>query len=92
MVFSARPAASAWPLPGVIADVAQPVDIAPHGAHADAQALGRRGAGPVPAGLQQRQQGQQSRGRMAITTTTYLSRKVVETFMRLVLGTSRADR
>jgi hypothetical protein len=47
----------------VVAHLAQPVDVAAHGAVTDAEPLGQQGAGPISAGLQQRQQRQQSRCR-----------------------------
>ena len=42
-----------------VAEAAQPVDIAAHGARSDLQSLGQFGAGPVASGLQEREQSQQ---------------------------------
>lgn len=44
-----------------IAELAQAIDIAAHGARADVQPLGQQRPGPVPARLEQREQGEQSR-------------------------------
>jgi hypothetical protein len=41
------------------AEVTQPVDVPAHGAQADAEPVREFGAGPVPPGLQQRQQAEQ---------------------------------
>jgi hypothetical protein len=46
-----------------ITHLAQPVDVAPHRAVADAEAFGQEGARPVASSLQQREQREQSRGR-----------------------------
>ena len=45
-----------------VAEAAQSVDIAAHGARSDLQSLGQFGAGPVTSGLQERQSRQPCRG------------------------------
>jgi hypothetical protein len=59
----AQPVTTGVPRCGVhrVAEVAQPVDVAAHGAHGDLQPLGQLRAGPVAGLLQQRQQPEQPR-------------------------------
>lgn len=45
-----------------VAEAAQPVDVAAHGARSDLQSFGQFGAGPVTSGLQEREQSQQACG------------------------------
>ncbi|GAA3490313.1 hypothetical protein GCM10018987_43960 [Streptomyces cremeus] len=42
-----------------VAEFAEPVDVAPHGARGDAEALRQAGSGPFAVGLEQREQTQQ---------------------------------
>ena len=58
-----EPVPTVGPLDGHdgIAELAQAVDIAAHGARADVQPLGQQRPRPVPARLEQREQRQQSR-------------------------------
>jgi hypothetical protein len=45
-----------------VAEIAQFLDVAPHGSHVDLEALCQVSAGPIARGLQQREQAQQPGG------------------------------